>query len=114
MRLIIPHAAKGCKRAYGRTTGWVDRAGGTAADKERTQMMRGILLRVEMEDKEKGACDIALAPQAPVHCLKLNSYMGAPAMLSCNHPNRIRLPCEARRGGLLLRSSSDSRNRACR
>ena len=50
---------------------------GGATEEERTQLMQAIVLRVEMEDKEKGACEIALAPQAPVHKLELNSHMGA-------------------------------------
>jgi hypothetical protein len=49
----------------------------SATEDERTELMQAMVIRVEMEEKEKGACEIALAPQAPVHCLELNSHMGA-------------------------------------
>lgn len=48
-----------------------------ATDDERTELMQALVIRVEMSEKEKGACDIALMPQAPVHWLELNSCMGA-------------------------------------
>jgi hypothetical protein len=49
----------------------------SATDEEKTTLMQAVVFRVEMPEKEKGACDIALASQAPVHWLELNSHMGA-------------------------------------
>jgi hypothetical protein len=50
---------------------------GNATDEERTQLLQALVIRVEMVDKEKGSCNIALAPQAPVHKLELYSDMEA-------------------------------------
>lgn len=62
---------------------------GNATDEERTQLLQALVIRVEMVDNEKGACKIALAPQAPVHKLELNSDMGAGTRLIANYYARI-------------------------
>ncbi len=50
---------------------------GKATEDERTELMQALVIKVEMEEKEKGVCEIALAPQTPSHWLELNSRMGA-------------------------------------
>lgn len=50
---------------------------GAATEEERTELLQALVLKVEMETKEKGACEIALISQAPISELELNSDMGA-------------------------------------
>lgn len=52
-----------------------------ANDEERTALLQAVVFRVEMPEKEKGACDASIAPQAPVRWFELNSHMGAGAGL---------------------------------
>ena len=48
-----------------------------ATDEEREELMQAMVVRVELDEKEKGACDGALLPQVPSDWLGLISRMGA-------------------------------------
>ncbi len=54
---------------------------GEATDEEKTDLMGLLVDRVEMRDKERGACRISLIPQAPSHRFELTYQMGAGAGL---------------------------------
>ena len=36
-----------------------------ATEKEREELMQALVVRVEMDEKEKGTCEVALLPQIP-------------------------------------------------
>ena len=48
-----------------------------ATDGEREELMQALVVRVEMREKNKGACEVSLLAQAPESWLELNSNMGA-------------------------------------
>ncbi len=48
-----------------------------ANDEEREELMQAMVIRVEMDEKEEGTCEVALMPQVPSDWLGLTSRMGA-------------------------------------
>ena len=57
-----------------------------ATDEERKELMQAMVIRVELDEKEKGACDGALLPQVPSDWLGLISRMGAGRLVVVNYP----------------------------
>lgn len=50
---------------------------GEATEEVREELLQALVVRVEMREKSKGACQVAVLPQAPSGWLELNSNMGA-------------------------------------
>jgi len=48
-----------------------------ATDEEREELMQSMVVRVEMNEKEEGTCEVALMPQVPSDWLGLTSRLGA-------------------------------------
>ena len=58
---------------------------GEATEEEREELMQAMVARVEMTEKGKGACQIAVLPEAPSGWLELSSDMGAGGRVIANN-----------------------------
>ena len=67
-----PDAGRLCREWSRLTELW-----GKATDEEREEFMQAFVVRVEMDQKEEGSCEVALLPQLPSDRLELTSKMGA-------------------------------------
>lgn len=65
-------------------------------DEEREEIMQAMVVRVEMNEKEEGTCDVALLPQAPSSWLELTPKMGAGRFCNLNRLCSFR-PCARQR-----------------
>jgi hypothetical protein len=74
-----------------------------ATDEEREELMQAMVIRVEMDEKEEGTCEVALMPQVPCLAsdwLGLTSRMGAGRSHSLNRLPSTRCFGRQRRCGL--------------
>jgi hypothetical protein len=70
-----------------------------ATDEEREQILQALVGRVEMEEKEKGTCEVSLLPQVPVPWLEPTNQMGAGARVITTNPRFYDAPIKVWRGG---------------
>ncbi len=60
-----------------------------ATEKEREELMQALVVRVEMDEKERGTCEVALLPQVPSPASdrsELTPKMGAGVYVVTDYP----------------------------
>ena len=75
-----PNAGRICQEWLRFTTLWE-----AATEEEWEELMQAMVVRVEMNEKEEGTCEVALLPQAP-SWLELTPKMGADGDFSAINP----------------------------
>lgn len=83
-----PDASRICREWSRITELWAG-----ATDDEREEFMQAFVVRVEMDQKEEGTCEVALLPQVPSHRLELTSKMGAGREVIANRFPLLLLDC---------------------
>ena len=76
-----PNAGRICREWLRFTTLWE-----AATEEEWEELMQAMVVRVEMNEKEEGTCEVALLPQAP-SWLELTPKMGAHSHRGVNYPD---------------------------